>query len=617
MVLTVFLLLQSSSGDVFFAGRQKRCLFQSVNQRCINSRKISSKFNPGFHVPRHHRLRHLPIFRGKKRALFLLPRRLASTLTCALKSFQGSNTYAVSIQDSTCTKSIRRTRRKLVERFWLPVISRETTQRLVSIFRFFLLGYIGLELVLIIRESFREILDEFEDSIDDGKKDRGASRKAFSKNSVEKLLAWLEKSEDKRTAPLSNVVPDWKISLVQEMNEIPIKREEFREILLDLTNAEAKLLRMCLFPSNRKVNLSSDIGGFFRIRNEIISHIGSAFKKYETSSDAPDPYKELLSKDNRHQHMVLWGPPGIGKTLIIRGIVKSLQLPTLVISPNLIQSYQKLEILFSLVSKLEACVLVLDDLEVLFPSRQFGNNDVAAETRTAILQWWDTMVASEELIFMIAATNQPWTVDTAAWRRFSNRIYMGLPNEEDRYHILKIISKDLPPIEESVLKYISHITEGYLPLELNEALVRSCQEGPMARQDTTLKCEDVNAALSTHSVRTGLPTMYCKILQSYVAELSSGSSALQSQTQQTASTSDAHDYFSPHVIQSSQFGDNGYCWETVLGDFYQLQIPVDSKVLDAIRTILLYTTSFYYNSNEDWDLSDDDKYEDDDDDDQY
>lgn len=206
---------------------------------------------------------------------------------------------------------------------------------------------------------------------------------------------------------------------------------------------------------------------------------------------------------------------------------------------------------------------------------------------------------------MVAATSHPWDVDITAWGRFSNRIYVGLPNEQDRYHILQVFSKDLPPIEASVLHHFARVTEGFMPMDVHEALIRTCINGPMSRQDNTaLTVQDIDAVLSTNALCTNISAQYAQRFMTYLRELSIS----QSPMRQPSSMPDSQNQFSPQVIRTLPFGDNGYCWETATGNFYQLQIPVDSEVLDAIRTILAY--SFEMNSTEDWDMNDDESDDD-------
>ena len=141
-------------------------------------------------------------------------------------------------------------------------------------------------------------------------------------------------------------------------------------------------------------------------------------------------------------------------------------------------------------------------------------------------------------------------------------------------------------------------------MDVHEALVRTCINGPMSRQDSSaLTVQDIDAVLSTNALCTNISAQYAQRFMAFMRELSLS----QSQMRQTSSMPDSQ--VSPQVIRTLPFGENGCCWETAIGNFYQLQIPVDSEVLDAIRTILAY--SFELNSSEDWDINDDESDDDD------
>ena len=599
-VLTVSLLLHSSNGEASFAGRRKHCTFSHDSFRCGSDLEIPSH-SLGWDFAK---------LRGKKRARFCSPTRLVSTVTGARKAIQGSSSVrANSSQVPTFVKSYRGMGRSLLGRFRFPTASQETIQRLVSIFRYFLIGYIGLEVVLILRDVFEEVFFGSEDYHEtrniirgSGKKDN--SKKAFSRKSVDKLIAWLETPKEERPSPPSNSCPDWQISIAQELHECNLNPRFFRRILSQLTMAEADLLQKCLLSSSRKVEFS-DIGGLFGAKKDITMELLSALKRFKNEfspENKSSPYEEMIINDFRQNNLALWGPPGTGKTLLIRAIAK--QFPTLVISPFMLQNHQQLETLFSLVSTIGPCFLVLDNLDILFPTRENGNNSIPIEIRAEFLRWWDTIISSKEPVFVVAATSHPWDIDTAAWGRFSNRVYVGLPNEQDRYHMLQIFSKDLPPIESNVLHHFARVTEGFLPMDVHEALVRICINGPMSRQDSSaLTIQDIDAVLSTNALCTNISAQYAQRFMAFMRELSLS----QSQMRQTSPMPDSQ--VSPQVIRTLPFGENGCCWETAIGNFYQLQIPVDSEVLDAIRTILAY--SFELNSSEDWDINDEESDDDD------
>ena len=510
-------------------------------------------------------------------------------------------------------KSPREMATKIIRWFQFRKVPKEGTRFIASIVQLSLLGLVGYELILVLRDVYKEYSNDIRNS----SFDEDEHLLAFPRKSVSKLISWLEKPEDERPELPPKIGPEWKIVLAQELHQCTeLSNAEIKRILLQLTEDDAELLRSCLLPSNRKADFA-EIGGFYEekyaISQFLLTSSSERRKEFGSSSwhkmsDYEKNYlmslREMSSKGSG-RHMILWGPPGSGKSLFIRAIAKESGLPTLVVSPILIQNYWHLKELFSLVSTIGSCVLVFDDLDVLFPNHDNGHDRITAE----LMQWLDDVRScsptsgSNRCVYTIAATSRPWDVHISAWRRFPNRIYLRLPNSEDRYDMLTKFASDLPPIDESVLQHFASVTDGFIPLDLFQLLLHACQNGPLARNDATLTIDDVNMALSTFSP-TIISAQYVQQLISYVSSIGSGLSTTQSHTQQPMSSSTVDEYLSPNIIQSFPCCENGYCFETVQGNFYQFQIPVDEKTLDAINTILLFC--FEWNTSDDWDFSDED-----------
>ena len=508
-------------------------------------------------------------------------------------------------------------------RNWLrfPEVSRESIDRVADVTKYFALGIISFELFFIFRDVFREIYSDLRDDIRHDENDDdilygsgggffGNNRKALSQNNVRKIINWLQQESDQQPP---NIKPTYILQLAQELHECKaLTLGEVQRILLQLTKAEAALLESCLLLSKNKTTFQ-EIGGLWGVKSTITQWIMSSFSissenehknKHERKLS---PYEKLVMKGNNNRHgAILYGPPGTGKTLLIRAIATHSGLPTLVITPSLIQKKEyagsttpKLKTLFELITKLKSCLVVLDDVDGLFMNRQDGEHHTTREMKTEWLQWLDGVIPGtsstmENRVLIIAATNHPWDVDIAAMRRLPQKMYVGLPNTEDRLDLLKKWFEDLSP-EESILHYIVNATEGYTPTDMYEVLTSACNNGPVTRRDTNLTLEDIRLALSEVSP-TRFSVQYIHQLQIYLA----------SRTPQQSPVS-ASDNVNP-----SRYSENGYCWHTLLGDFYEFQIPVDTKALDAITTIFL--NSYEWGSSYELELSDDDEFFDEEDD---
>ncbi|KAL3919247.1 MAG: hypothetical protein SGILL_003849, partial [Bacillariaceae sp.] len=125
--------------------------------------------------------------------------------------------------------------------------------------------------------------------------------------------------------------------------------------------------------------------------------------------------------------------------------------------------------------------------------------------------------------------------------------------------------------------------------------------GPIARQDISLKSEDIQRALA-EVAPTRLSHQYVTQLQTFLA----------SHRQDVSPGSPPQGSFPPPILGGQTNGmapsEHGYRWETNVGNFYQFHVPVDPTVFDAIQEIYWHN----YNNQEDEDFFSDSDYLDDD-----
>jgi transitional endoplasmic reticulum ATPase len=142
---------------------------------------------------------------------------------------------------------------------------------------------------------------------------------------------------------------------------------------------------------------------------------------------------------------LLYGPPGTGKTQIARTIANESGLPFLAASTADIkagfigQSGQKVRELFERARGKAPCVLFIDEIESVVPSRDGrGGDQFTSEIVTQMLQELDGVKKSERHVFVLAATNHPAQVDSAIVSRFPERIEIPKPGPEERRRLFHI-----------------------------------------------------------------------------------------------------------------------------------------------------------------------------------
>lgn len=150
--------------------------------------------------------------------------------------------------------------------------------------------------------------------------------------------------------------------------------------------------------------------------------------------------------------VILYGPPGNGKTMFGKAIAHEIAAPFFYASGAQLrskwhgESEQNLSRLIRAAASKPVAVLFLDEIDGLLPRRTASSSVVDNRIVTQFLADVGGFRESENALLILGATNKPWAIDEAVFRtgRFDEKLYIPLPDEEARRGLLAMSFAGIP-----------------------------------------------------------------------------------------------------------------------------------------------------------------------------
>ncbi|KAF5342477.1 hypothetical protein D9611_001261 [Ephemerocybe angulata] len=176
--------------------------------------------------------------------------------------------------------------------------------------------------------------------------------------------------------------------------------------------------------------------------------------------------------------VLLHGPPGCGKTLLANAIAGELGVPFINISaPSIVsgmsgESEKTLRDTFEEAKRVAPCLLFIDEIDAITPKRESAQREMERRIVAQFLTCMDDMSwekTENKAVIVIGATNRPDSLDPALRRagRFDHEISMGVPDEEARAKILKVLCSKLRLEGHFNFNTLAKATPGYVGADLS------------------------------------------------------------------------------------------------------------------------------------------------------
>jgi len=221
-----------------------------------------------------------------------------------------------------------------------------------------------------------------------------------------------------------------------------------------------------------------------RVTYEEVGGLKSEIKAMREIVELPLRHPELFSGlgIEPHSGILLYGPPGCGKTLIAKVLASESEANMFSINgPEIMNKYYgeteaRLRDIFKEAKDNSPSIIFIDEIDAIAPKREEAYGDVEKRVVAQLLALMDGLTERGNVI-VLGATNRPDSVDPALRRpgRFDREVEISVPNEDGRLEVLLIHTRGMPIAEDVILKNLAAELHGYTGADIKSL----CREAAM------------------------------------------------------------------------------------------------------------------------------------------
>ncbi len=224
----------------------------------------------------------------------------------------------------------------------------------------------------------------------------------------------------------------------------------------------------------------ADVGGLSDVKQQLIEAVEWPLK-------IPEAYRRMGISPPKG--VLLYGPPGCGKTLLARAVATESEANFISIKgPELLskwvgESERAIREIFRKAKLASPCIIFFDEIDAIAPQRGMGATDSGVTERviSQLLTELDGLTQTKDLV-IIAATNRPDILDPALIRpgRIDRLTCVSPPTTEDRAMIFGIFTKGMPLDSSVKVPDLAAMTQGFTGADIEtmcrEAAIRALRE---------------------------------------------------------------------------------------------------------------------------------------------